>query len=341
MNRLGTAFWPGPRGSWQRCLAFSVASLLCCFLGLSTRAAESEARQVTPPPALKGRCPTATGSLRHHGLREGSARWKETRLIQLNSAPGTNSAHTIWDTALYDPDQGVVQTALNVFGNRAIPRELSVEEFIWIQSRVATAPSGEATAWAYALANSGLATNALIISVIAERYVADVRSPPPKAGNVGGGGAYLKGEAFFYTQWLRVFRLADQALSRRILNVLYRRTTEPRVRFWLDLARGVTGDEEVGERLLKVVEDEGLDVSLRAVALRAYAGAMKGAAVPVLEKFKAERGQATANCQGSVFPMAVVAQSELYRLRQGSWEEPASGAVLRWSQSLQATTPNP
>jgi hypothetical protein len=215
MNRLGTAFWPGPRGSWQRCLAFSVASLLCCFLGLSTRAAESEARQVTPPPALKGRCPTATGSLRHHGLREGSARWKETRLIQLNSAPGTNSAHTIWDTALYDPDQGVVQTALNVFGNRAIPRELSVEEFIWIQSRVATAPSGEATAWAYALANSGLATNALIISVIAERYVADVRSPPPKAGNVGGGGAYLKGEAFFYTQWPLALTRIDPGLLMR------------------------------------------------------------------------------------------------------------------------------
>jgi hypothetical protein len=235
----------------------------------------------------------------------------------------------MWDTALYDPDERVRHTALNVFGNRVIPRELSVEELIWIQSRIAGAASIEAAAWAYILANSGLATNTLLIRIITERYVAEVRTPPPDV-NRWGFGAYLKGEALFYSQWLRVFRLSDQALARRSLRVQQRRVEEPRVQFWLDLGRGMAGDAEVGERLLRVVEDEEVDVSVRAVALRAYGGAMEEEAVPVLERYKADRGQSTTDCLGQVFPLALVAQSELQRLRQGSWETPATGAVQMW-----------
>lgn len=223
--------------------------------------------------------------------------------MQLNSAVSTNFAHIIWDAALYDPDERVRQTALNLFGNRVIPRELSVEELIWIESRIAAARSAEAMSWAYVLANSGFATNALLIGIVTERYVDDIRTPPSNVSGWGFG-SYLKGEALFYSRWLRVFRLADRATSLRRLRVEYRRATEPRVQFWLDLARGMAGDAEVGERLLNVVEDERVDISVRAVALRAYGSAMEGEAVPVMERFKAERGQSTADCRGQVFPMA-------------------------------------
>ena len=256
--------------------------------------------------------------------------WKIAQLTQLNSAPGTNSAHIIWDTALYDSDQTVVRTALNVFDNRKIPRALSVEELIWIQARIGTASWSEARAWAYILANSGLATNALLLSIIADRYVAEVRAPPAILTTYGVGSAYIQGEALFYHQWLRVFRLSDHALSRRILRVKHRQATEPRVRFWLDFARGTAGDEEVAERLLSVVEDEAIGVSYRAVALSAFAGAAGSAAVPVLERCKTDRGPSVLTDVGRrMVPLSVVTNQELQRMKQGSGETPATGAVPR------------
>jgi len=210
--------WTSSRG-WRTCL---IAILGSCFLSYPIRAAEDLAQGAPSASALQGRCPGAKGGLRHHGLQDGPVNWKIAQLTQLNSAPGTNSAHIIWDTALYDSDQTVVRTALNVFDNRKIPRALSVEELIWIQARIGTASWSEARAWAYILANSGLATNALLLSIIADRYVAEVRAPPAILTTYGVASAYIQGEALFYHQWLRVFRLSDHALSRRILRVKHR-----------------------------------------------------------------------------------------------------------------------
>ena len=283
---------------------------------VSSKSAESDGPGVGLGGNAHLRCPLAEGSLRHHGVEGGSPQGRVERLGHLTDA--RDAAHRLWDTALYDPDPWVVRVALNYLGNQRIPRELSVHELIHVQERISEAGWTEASGFAWVLANSGLATNAHIIGIMVDRFRREARDA--RHAGFFGHGTSFQGEAYVCNWWLRVFRSTDPEMTRRVLRARERQVTDERERAWLILARGMTGDDTVGEALRTVVEQEGLDKSTRALALRAYAWAMPTEAVELLERYKRHWSSLThaerMERMNRSCPLETVAHDELSRLQR-------------------------
>jgi len=277
---------------------------------VSLEPAGSEAPGVGGDGNAHLRCSLAEGSLRHHGVEGGSPQGRVERLGRLAGAK--DAAHRLWDTALYDPDPWVVRVSLNYLGNQRIPRELSVHELIRVQERISEADWTEASGFAWVLANSGLATNAHIIGIMVDRFRREARDT--RHAGFFGHGVLFRGEAYVCNLWLRVFASMDPEMTRRVLRTRERQVTDERECAWLILARGMTGDDAVGEELRIMVEQEGLDTSTRALALRAYARAMPTKAVELLKKYQRRWSSLTyAERMHRSCPLETVAHDELSR----------------------------
>jgi hypothetical protein len=86
---------------------------------------------------------------------------------------------------------------------------------------------------------------------------------------------------------------------------------EPRLKLWLTIAAGMSGDETVAQNLHKVIASESEDSSLRAIALRAYGHSLKDKAIPLLEQYIWD---ITPGPNRRSPPLSTVARSELARL---------------------------
>lgn len=79
------------------------------------------------------------------------------------------------------------------------------------------------------------------------------------------------------------------------------------------IAAGMLGDESVVEQVRGIVESEP-DVSMRALALRAYAWTAKQKAIPFLRQFANDQTTGGTDCHGRLFPLQIVARDELAEL---------------------------
>ena len=92
---------------------------------------------------------------------------------------------------------------------------------------------------------------------------------------------------------------------------------------WLALALGIAGDGSRAEEIKRVLDSDD-DVSMRTVALYAYAGAKGYEAVPLLERLANDRAEAEHRRfpDRPSYPVADSARSELARLkRQGGGDK--------------------
>jgi HEAT repeat protein len=231
------------------------------------------------------------------------------------------STEALLRIALEDPSPEVSRMAVTCIDNRIIRRPLTLSEWATVTERIRTRTSAEAKVWAYILAHSGIITDPQVVEAILRRFLEDVKDP---SLDVSGPhlGSYILGKAQALNSYLRAFYFMDSALAIPALKRAFATTTDESTRKWLTIALGMAGDESQSWALLDIVENTDDDSSIRAEALRAYARAAKAQAIPVLEGFLADR---TPGPDPVRPPLAVVARSELYWLRNPEKRQEALG----------------
>lgn len=264
---------------------------------------ELQGRGLAAVPAIRSALRTEPRTVRSH------------LVFTLGGIAGDAATHTLFDTALNDPDPNVARNALSRIGERRIRRPLLPDERETIVRRIRTGSSGEARTWAYTMAHSGLVDSEEIAEVIVERFVKDVRNPPAEAKEMPyrmSHGMYVSREASVLNNYLRAFHFANSQALVPVLRRYQAAATDDKPSKWLVIARGMAGESDVKEEVLEIVQNTNEDSSMRAVALRAYVRAAMEEAIPVLESLLNDRSPGPDPLRP---PVAVVASDQLFWLR--------------------------
>jgi hypothetical protein len=196
-----------------------------------------------------------------------------------------------------------------VWSNRIIDFPLTETQIRSLTERI-DHPSGLIAAdWGYVLARARHVDSERIITPVVERFKRAIREgkgPLPYYR-----GSYLDDDAYFLNGFTRVFPFLRQDIATPVLKREIGEAQDARARLWLMIAAGMNGDEGVGEELLRVVDAENENSSVRALALRAYARAVREKAIPLLQRYQ---GDKTPGPNPRRPPLDLVARDELSRL---------------------------
>jgi HEAT repeat protein len=144
---------------------------------------------------------------------------------------------------------------------------------------------------------------------ILERYIREVRAPRSNRPALA---SYVSEDAVRLNQFLISFSAIGSDAIPPIAKALDSAKT-PEDRLWLTIAAGFAGDANQKTQLRKLFDKE-KDRSTQSLILRAYAGAAKKKAIPLLESLKAKTAKPIAPPDMPVDPVAVVSRDELWRL---------------------------
>jgi hypothetical protein len=223
------------------------------------------------------------------------------------------STKALLDLALTADDPKVAKGAGSYlpYGNRRIDFSLTENQIVAILARLRDKNGRIAADWAYVAARATNMEHRLLVEPIVERLKQAV-SEAPQAPNQYD--SYLTSEASYLNRFTRVFRFLNGDSTISLLRKEITASQDQRLTLWLTIAAGMAGDASVGDTLLQTVENDSFDSSVRAVALRAYAVALRDAAGPILERYRDDQ---TRGPDPRTPPMRLVAHDELGRLRSG------------------------
>ena len=234
-------------------------------------------------------------------------------LIQSLIGIGDKAATDILlETAFKDTVPQVAQLAANCIDNRQIPRALTEAEVKAALDHLKGESTPTGVIWARLLAGAphlDPATVQKITETICDRFVSEITTPLKVRLYESG---YISGDVHWLNQFLIAFASLDSGGSIPVLKERRADVTDPNVRKWLMIALGMSRDPNVGDELRALVENDNEDVSLRAIALRAYAQSTHIKAIPLLEKFLNDK---TPGPKPNSPPLAIVSQGELFKLR--------------------------
>jgi HEAT repeat protein len=231
----------------------------------------------------------------------------------LVTIPKNESTSQLLELALLDKDEKIAKTALNGIENRTICRTLSKEEINIILSRIENDNVINAGVYARLLSKCiSISTFDRAIPIIM-RFKSEITTPTQVNYIYG---TYVSGRAYALNQFIiAISNLGESVIP--ILHLLKKESQETKqesLKKWITIAMGTAGDETVSEDLRQLVEKE-KDISLRALALRAYARSAKESAIPLLNSFiEDETSVGYADSHGKIFPLQIIARDEIKRL---------------------------
>jgi len=200
----------------------------------------------------------------------------------LRGIPGENTTETLLDLTLNDPDPEIARMAGAAIGNQSIlKRGFSDAELDKLIARIRDGQFGLAVLWARILARAEHVDKPRVAIAFIERFAKAISE------NVGKRGAFqrvsiLSREGLEMGGFLWVFPSLDVSTSLPLLKKAMTQTKDEEARKWWLIALGMTGDKRIGNELQAIVGSKTEDVSVRALALRAYAYALGAEAIPFL-----------------------------------------------------------
>lgn len=236
---------------------------------------------------------------------------KQEIVIAVSRMPGDKATEALLEIALHEADGAMAEMAGICIDNRIIRIPLSDQDLNSLIRRIETADGRVAAHWAYCLARAEQVDSRKLAAPAVRRLVQAVVSDqvPP----VYNDGLYISTEAWYINQFLRPLWYIDSSASLPLLKDAMAATNDSRLRKWLLIARGFAGDAEVANELRQIIENQQEDASVRALALRAYAGARKELALPFLESYLDD---ATPGPNPKAPPLQIVAKDAIAELRR-------------------------
>lgn len=237
---------------------------------------------------------------------------RATLIGVLGGIRGDRATNTLLELTLQSDDRELSAMALVRLENRTVQRFLTRQEVRVLTSWIEEGNVIQAGMAARLLARSTRNDAVERMKPIISRFTSEVESPSAVRDI---NDSYLSGEVYALNQFLIAFSTVDAPVVISLLRSELQGAGGERLRNWLTIAMGMAGDEAVSEELRQIINTE-KDVSVRAVALRAYAHAAKEKAIPVLAAFVEDRtsiGKST--FYGELFPLQIVARDELARLK--------------------------
>lgn len=236
------------------------------------------------------------------------------RLVRALGGIGADEAtKLLLERFLTDPDARVSLDALSRLQNRTIRTPVPHAQVTNLLARVGTEDIHIAGPIAGVLSKTqGLDESEVAASVVG-RFAREITESPLADEGMSLHGAYLSRRAIALNQFVLAIANLNPVAVRPQLAEKLRIASDDVAKKWLWIALGISRDSSVETELLAIVRDEGEDVSLRALALRAYARAMGKQAVPVLKSYLTDK---TPGADPRTRPMHIVAHDELARLNR-------------------------
>lgn len=252
------------------------------------------------------------------GKNEGSREYRAHLVNTLARIKGEKqSTEALLDVTLTHPDAEVRTQAGMWIDNRVIETFLTKDQISRLVSRIDSENGEIAAQWAYALARAKHVDDGDIVQPLIRRFKLAIQTVKEKPGRYYPG-SYTTDEVVYLNRFLRAFPFIESNVAVPVLRKEIAQAPESRLKLWLTIAAGMSGDETLAIDLLKVVESELEDSSVRAVALRAYARSLKQGAIPVLERFRHDR---TPGPNPRYPPIATIAHDELATLQANGAEK--------------------
>lgn len=229
----------------------------------------------------------------------------------LISMAGDASTKILLDLVLQDPNGNLGALCMQGLENRPVNHPLTERQLQILMGRVQNADVIQAGMVARLLARCNSNDAVIRARPIIARFKKEIANPgaarPPA-------GSYLSAQTYALNQFLLAFSSLKDA---RVGNLLAQEIAAPgeaNTLKWLTIAKGFTGDDSVAANLQTIAQQD-KDLSIRAVALRAYARAAKEKAIPFLMTFVDDKNVAGEDSHGKLYPLQIVSQGEITMLK--------------------------
>lgn len=255
--------------------------------------------------------PEAIPLLRERIAQEGVSRSVKINLFEtLRQIPGEITTDTMLDLTLDNSDPELVRMAEAAIPRQyVLSRKLSDKEQAVLIARIRS-DRGVAEKWAVILAHAEHIDQTQVLHAFVDRFAQAIDTNMEGRGTAQRG-SYLSREGFEMGEFLWVFPSFDAAKSLPLLEDATGRAKDEEARRWWFMARGMSGDMEVSGELGAIVKSHAEDVSIRALALRAYAYALNDEAVPFLHAYVRDK---TPGPSSFGAPLEIVAREQLARI---------------------------
>jgi len=243
----------------------------------------------------------------------GSRNAKFHLLDTLRRIPGEKTTETLLDLVLNDKDRELAESAAAAIPDQIIlRRKFSEPELEKLVSRISDNRLGVAAKWSFLLARADQMDKQRVVGPIIERFAKEMHEITGQSGTPPDSGSYMSRQALAMNSFLRVFPFLESSVSIPLLKQTMSKTNDPSDQKWFLMALGMSGDRQIADTLRQIVESREEEVSVRALALRAYALATNEDAVPFLQLYE---NDATSGPNPRYPPLRLVAKDELARIR--------------------------